>query len=96
MVFDWGLTKSTHCIVPNESREVDGVQHGPGYQHTLGVFKVIPVVPTVLTNGNICNVIFIVPIVPLVKTVGIIIRRLKARSVLYTVRVGQSRVFDRG
>ena len=54
MVFDWGLTKSTHCIVPNESREVDGVQHGPDYQHTLCAFMVIPVIPaTVFTNGNL-------------------------------------------
>ena len=53
----WGLTKSMHCIVPNENREVDGVQHGPDYQYILCAFKVIPVVPTVLTNVKICNAI---------------------------------------
>ena len=57
MVFDWGLTKCTHCIVPNESREVDRVQQGPDYQLTLCALKVIPVVPTVFTNGNIYNAI---------------------------------------
>ena len=34
--------------------------------------------------------------VPLVKTVGIIGRTLNARTILYTVRVGQLRVSDRG
>ena len=38
----------------------------------------------------------LVPMVSLVKTVGIIGRTLDARTVLYTVRVGQSRVSDRG
>ena len=54
MVLDYGVTKGAHCIEPNESREVDGVQHGPDYQHTLCAFKVIPVAPaTVFTNGNL-------------------------------------------
>ena len=38
----------------------------------------------------------LVSMVPWVKTVGITGRILNARSVLYTVRVGQSRVSDRG
>ena len=40
-------------------------------------------------------VMSLVPMVPLVKTVGIIGRTLNARTALYTVRVGQSRVSDR-
>ena len=44
-------------------------------------------------------VIFVMPLLPmepLVKTVCIIGRTLNARSVLYTVRIGQTRVSDRG
>ena len=37
----------------------------------------------------------LVPMVPLVKIVGIIGRTLKTCTILYTVRVGQSRVSDR-
>ena len=76
------------CIIPNESREVDGVQHGPDYQYTLCALRL-----SQWYQRSLPMVLFVMPLVPMVKAVG---RTLNARTVLYTVRVGQSRVSDMG
>ena len=86
-----GLTKSTYCIVPNESREVDGVQHGPDYQYTLCALRL-----SQWYQRSLPMVLFIMPLVPMVPLVKAVGRTLNARTVLCTVRVGQSRISDRG